>query len=204
MSTYPPPPVLPGPSPAPGPFPPRTNGLALASLIVSVAGFCVLFVGGLAGVILGLVALRRARDPQVGGRGMATAGIAIGILSILTSVIGSVGIYYGTRAAVRASEPPRRAGRQFVQDLNRGDTAAAAQDVTPNITPAELQTFATKLHALGPMKDMTSNQINTNSMNGITTWTLSGIANFATGDQAYTLTLTRSGEQWKVSAATFP
>ncbi|HEY2586574.1 MAG TPA: DUF4190 domain-containing protein [Tepidisphaeraceae bacterium] len=204
MTQYPPPPAGPaGPSYAPPP-PARTNGLALASLIISIVGFGVLFVGGLVGVILGTLSLRKSRDPNVGGHGMAVAGIVIGLLSILTSFIIVGGIYYGVHAAIKASEAPRLAARQFMQDLSGGDPAAASKQVTGGLTPADLNALAEKLHPLGAFKDMTSSQINMNNTNGVATCTLHGIAEFANGNQTYDIMLTRVGGVWKVSQAQFP
>lgn len=204
MTAYPPqPPVAPDYSSMPEPGPARANGLALASLICSIAGFCVLFLGGLAGVVLGAFALRRSRDPRVGGRGMAIAGIIIGLLSILTSVLGTGGIYFGIRAGWRASEPPRRAARQFVQDLSAGNTSAVESEITPDITPTELDALDAKLHPQGAFHDMTSSEIHINDANGLVTCELGGVANFAKGDETYHLTLKRVGGVWKVSHAEF-
>lgn len=62
------------------PSPPRTEGFAIASLVASLLGF----VGGgplgwIPGIICGHIARSRIkRDPSLGGRGMATAGLIIG------------------------------------------------------------------------------------------------------------------------------
>jgi hypothetical protein len=202
VTQYPQPPA--GPVGSPFPPPTRTNGLALASLIFSIAGFCVLFLGGLVGLILGILGLQKSRDPNVGGRGMAVTGIILGLLSFLTSFIIVGGIYYGVHAAIKASEPPRLAARQFVQDLSSGDPATASKEATGSLTAAELNTLGDKLHTLGAFKDMTSSQININDNNGVTTCTLHGTAEFAKGNQTYDITLTRVGGVWKVSQATFP
>jgi hypothetical protein len=204
MTQYPPPTdASVGPS-YPPPGPPRTNGLALASLIVSIAGFCVLFVGGLVGLVLGILGLRKARDPNVGGRGMAVAGIVLGVLSFLTSFIIVVGIYYGVHSAIKASEPQRLAARQFVQDLSNSDPAHASKEATGNLTPSELKRLSDKLHPLGAFTDMTSSNINLSDNNAVMTCTLHGTAVFTNGTQTYDITLTRVGDAWKVSQAKFP
>jgi hypothetical protein len=204
VTQYPPPPVRGIESSFPPPGPARTNGFAVASLICSIAGFCVLFLGGLAGIILGILGLQKSKDSSVGGRGMAVAGLVIGVLSFLTSFIVVVGIYYGFHAAFKASEPERLAARQFMQDLSSGGPAAASKDVTGSMTASELDGLGTKLQPLAPFKDMTSNQINITDNNGVTTCTLHGTAEFANGKQAYIITLTRVGGTWKVSQAQFP
>ncbi len=109
---YAPPPGYGGPPPFyPGPYDPyqgyptgpqRTNGLAVASLVTSIAGvvlgiplaiFC--YVGVLipiVGAVLGGVALGQIKRTDQPGRGLAIAGLAIGattaaILVILTVVL---------------------------------------------------------------------------------------------------------------------
>jgi type II secretory pathway pseudopilin PulG len=67
---------------------PKTSGLAIASLICSIAGIC----GGITavvGLILGIVALVKIRGSQgqLRGSGLAVAGIVVSLLIIL-SVLG--------------------------------------------------------------------------------------------------------------------
>ena len=66
----------------------RTSGLATASLIVSILGVCSAGTLGLVGLALGLIALRRINRSggQLGGRGLAVAGIVVGALMSLAAV----------------------------------------------------------------------------------------------------------------------
>jgi hypothetical protein len=89
-------PVAAGPLATPA-YPPatsKTNGMAIASLALGVAGFMVLWgIGPLLAVGCGVQARReisRANGTQ-GGRGLATAGIALGALGLLMTlaVIGA-------------------------------------------------------------------------------------------------------------------
>jgi hypothetical protein len=89
-----------GPPPYPGSYDPyqvyqassyRTNGLAVASLITSIAGvvlgiplaiFCYLgLLIPVVGAVLGAVALSQIRRTHQPGRGLAIAGIVIGCLA---------------------------------------------------------------------------------------------------------------------------
>jgi hypothetical protein len=93
----PPPPASPwaggGPSyqtpgyPAPGygygggyPPPPsrRTNGLAIASLVSSIAGLATCGIGSIVGVVLGHIAVGQVKRSGEEGRGLAIAGLAVG------------------------------------------------------------------------------------------------------------------------------
>lgn len=80
------------PAPAPGYAPagygqgygyaaPRpTNGLSVASLVLSILGFIWVlpFVGSLAGAIMGHVSLNQIKRTGAGGRGLALAGVIVG------------------------------------------------------------------------------------------------------------------------------
>ena len=88
---YPPPPMYP-------PHRPQTEGLAIASLVVSCAsvpGLCLWSVGGLLGLvgaILGHVARRRIRTSGAGGAGLALAGIIVGWIITGLSALGIAGL----------------------------------------------------------------------------------------------------------------
>jgi len=81
MSALPPPPP---PPPSDGPVPSAsrgTNGLAIASFVVSLT--CC----GPLGAILGFVSLGQIKRTGEQGRGMAIAGIVIGLLSVLAVLL---------------------------------------------------------------------------------------------------------------------
>jgi hypothetical protein len=94
----------PGQGPYPGghPYPPQygyapaTNGLAIASLVVSiisVAGLCAYGLGGylgIAGLIMGVVARRQVREQGTDGDGLALAGLIIGAVATAIAVIATI------------------------------------------------------------------------------------------------------------------
>src|SRR5688572_25261713 len=86
------PPQYPGPGGAGGPVgyggyqpPPQqqTNGMAIASLVFGIIGLIFPLIPGLIGIILGIVGLNRTKDPRIGGKGLAIAGISVSAVSIL-------------------------------------------------------------------------------------------------------------------------
>jgi hypothetical protein len=97
--------------PAPGPSPflpmppapavlaaarPASNGFAVASLILGVAGLtCLPLIGGMLAVVFGLVARGQIkREPQrVTGKGMATTGVVLGIVSLALFVLAAAGYF---------------------------------------------------------------------------------------------------------------
>ena len=193
------------PPPAPNvPYsiPPKGgNGFAVASLVFSLIGLCVPFVGGILGIILGMLGLRRSRETGAGS-GLATAGIIVGVVSLLTSCVVAFigwGAYFGVKAVTKMSEAPRAVARQYITDLSRGNIDAAEAE-SSGISRDELTAESATLKPLGNFVDNTSNNINFNN----NVLSLSGTATFAGGTKGYTITVTQSGTAWKVTSASFP
>lgn len=71
----------------------KTNGLAIASMVLSIVGMVLLFcygaggLLGLVGAILGHVARRQVRDRAEGGDGMALAGVIVGWIATGLGVV---------------------------------------------------------------------------------------------------------------------
>jgi len=70
---------------------PKTSGLAIASLVLSITGVCC-GIGGIIGLILGCVALSQINNSngRLTGKGLAIAGIVLGIVSILGMLVTTV------------------------------------------------------------------------------------------------------------------
>src|SRR5687768_6099324 len=87
----------------------RGNGAAITSLIMGVL-FCVPFLTSFLAIIFGFVGIRKARDPQVGGKGLAIAGLLLGLVGLVgwiaISAAGGIGAYklwkYGEPARAEA------------------------------------------------------------------------------------------------------
>jgi hypothetical protein len=69
------------------PRPQDTNGFAIASLVCSLAGILVWFLGPLLGIVFGLVALKQIPRLGQGGRGLAIAGVSVGTIVLLLNVL---------------------------------------------------------------------------------------------------------------------
>jgi len=67
----------------------RTNGLAIASLVLGI--LWLFWLGSLAGLILGLVALKQIKGRNQGGRGIAIAGVVLSVLGLVIFVIAIIG-----------------------------------------------------------------------------------------------------------------
>jgi hypothetical protein len=74
--------------------PQRTNGLAVTSLITALAQFVlpIPFALAITAIVTGHIGRRQIRERNEGGAGMALAGIIIGYVSIVLSVLGIAAI----------------------------------------------------------------------------------------------------------------
>jgi hypothetical protein len=109
---YPPPPGQYPPPPGPG-YPPSqpatgTNTFAIVSLVASLLGWVCVGIGSILGVVFGFLALNQIKQTGQSGRGLAIAGIAIGIISIVGGIIYwiIVMITAGTNTQVNTGTPP--------------------------------------------------------------------------------------------------
>lgn len=82
------------PSPYAGYQPTQSNGLAIASLVTSLAGL-LCGIGAIVGIVLGILGLNKAKELGGTGRGMAIAGIVIGGVMIALW-IGYIGLAFAT------------------------------------------------------------------------------------------------------------
>jgi hypothetical protein len=93
---YPPPGYPPGYPPAPG-YPPYdpyqqgkplgTNGKAIAALVTAIAGVVLCGLPSIAGIILGIIAMRETKRTGQDGYGLALAGLIIGSLVVVLVVL---------------------------------------------------------------------------------------------------------------------
>jgi hypothetical protein len=116
-----------------------TNGLAIATLVVGVAGFLVITIP--VNLVLGLVALVRTRRRGDKGTGLAVTGL---ILSILWAVAIGVGV----AALTKSHDPKRDASGQISSaqkagpdKLRVGDCVAPSQ--TGEVTDVKAQPCST-------------------------------------------------------------
>ena len=93
---YPPPGYPPGYPPAPGypsydPYalgkPPGTNGKAIAALVTAIGGLVLCGLPSIAGIILGIIAMRETKRTGQDGYGLALAGLIIGSVVVALAVL---------------------------------------------------------------------------------------------------------------------
>ncbi len=82
---------------------PPTSGLAITALVLGLVGICVSFIPviGLIGIPVALAAIitggiglsQIGKNPGLGGKGMAVAGLILGIISLLLAILITVGLF---------------------------------------------------------------------------------------------------------------
>ena len=98
---YAPPPGFP-PPPAAYPVKAKTNGLALASMILGIVGItvglCLIFfpVMPILAVVFGHLGLSQTRSTGAPGRGYAIAGLVTGYIGIALAILWLIAIIFGT------------------------------------------------------------------------------------------------------------
>lgn len=98
--------------------PPPGNGMATASMVLGLVGFCVPVVCGVIAIILGLVGLGRAKKIGV-GKGMAIVGIILGVLNGI--VAPAIGGYFLYRGIVKAQQIKKELNDKFEADMKKRD-----------------------------------------------------------------------------------
>ncbi len=89
---YPPPPPAPTAEPVhyAGPASyerPKTSPMAITALVFGILGFCVPLIAPVLAIVFGAIAMSRTRDPRVGGRGLAIAGLTLGCVGFFFSFL---------------------------------------------------------------------------------------------------------------------
>lgn len=90
--SYPPPPPQPYAGYTPPPPAPK-NGLGIAALVIAIIGLFTVFGGlilGIVAVILGFIGWGRARRGEATNGGVAIAGIVLGVLGLIVSIVAVI------------------------------------------------------------------------------------------------------------------
>jgi hypothetical protein len=184
----PPPNMIPPYAGAYGQPPARTSGSSIASLVLGILG-CIPLITGLLAIVLGLVGISATRKPGVSGRGMAIAGLILGIISVL----GWSGFFGLLGVAFVQTRPDRTVVNAFVQDLGSNNIPAAQALCAPGTSALALQQGAAQLQASGTLQSFIATRFNLSYVNGTGTGVIGGVAIFpGGGTKKVTVTLSHS------------
>jgi len=175
--------------------PRRVNRAAVASLVFGILG-CVPELAGLLAILFGLIGLRRARKQNIGGKGLAGAGLALGIVSVVVWSISIATVGW----AWSASGPARAVTRQYLRDLSHQDIAALMNASTSVVTEAQVQALSDRFRLLGNFQDLQFTGVFLAFPSGQPQFTLTGRAWYANGEAEFKIAVVHQGDAWKVNA----
>jgi hypothetical protein len=176
----------------------RSNGAAITSLILAIL-FCVPFLTSFLAIIFGFLGIRKARDPNVGGKGLAVAGLLLGLLGLVGWIAISAAGGYGAYALWKYGAPARAEAKQFAQDLSAGNIDAAKGRTTDRIKREDLVQAADAMKSLGTLQDTMLFSSSLQSANGVTSMDVAGAAMFPKNKSVpYMVHLVKEGDTFKV------
>jgi hypothetical protein len=173
----------------------RTSAAAITSLVFGFLG-CIPVLGGLLAVIFGMVGLSATRNGRMGGRGLATAGLILGLLSL----VAWGGMFYW---AYQESQPAMAVSRDFFRHVGAGKIDEAVNDCTGDISRKDLEQFAGYMKQRGEYKDFSITGVSSNFENGRIHWTFDGDLRFDKGEKSGKVQLTKVAGKYKIRGYKF-
>ena len=181
---------------------PRTSVSSIASLVCGLLA-CIPFATGLAAVVLGIVGIRKTRDPMASGRGMAIVGLILGVLSLAGWAIGGA-VGAGMYALFRSAEPARVTAEEFVRDLAEGKVDAAMALSVEGVDRANLVATSEEFKSWGAFRSLGLETVSLEQAQGQSQMTIGGTATFADETRPYQATLREVGGRYRVDTLQFP
>ena len=144
---------------------PQVSNSAVASLIFGLLG-CIPILPGAAAVILGILGIKRTNDPMFTGRGMAIAGLILGVLSLGAWTVGLV--YVGTGIAKFAGDvnKERAVAEQYARELSAGQIDAALALSVEGIDREMLAAASQQMKQWGLFQKLEAGSVSFNERNG--------------------------------------
>jgi len=174
--------------------PPRSNGLAITALIMGILS-CIPGVGLLA-ILFGLLGMGKAKDPRVGGKGLAMVGLLLGLLGTIGWAYAGYKGYQGWQLVKGMIEPA--AG--FIQGMTENDIPKAKSYTTNNVSEAEIRAAGETMKSMGKYKNMQADPEKTTFKDGVLE--SSGTLIFENGTKKYHFRMIKTGDTYKVDKFT--
>ncbi len=178
------------------------NGMAVASLVCGVL-CCVTPIPPILAIAFGIIALRKARDPYVSGRGMAATGIALGLAALIIWVIAGTGMGFLVRYILQEKDQAEKTAETFVQRVVDGKIDEAMAMALPGVDRKKLLEVSERTKPWGPLSylrvDYKPDQAPPTPENSIRfRWLIEGSAVFARASPEISLSVVKAGDVYKV------
>lgn len=165
----------------------RTNGMAIASLVCGIVG-C-LFVTAILAIVFGIIGLRQSRGRFGNGRGMAIAGLVLGLIWLPLMIAGGSGLYVLGKGLFDQFTAMKGTAEKFVGDVSVGNIDTALQNATPNVDRAKLEALHKSMKPWGNFVTITIPGFQFRATNNQLRWMLSGDAIFSEATKGVTIWL---------------
>jgi hypothetical protein len=161
----------------------QTNGFALTSLITGILG-CLLITPFIA-IITGIIGFAKGAPPR-SGRGMAIAGIVLGVLWLAGLGVTAGVSYAGYKwFKENIAQPAENTGRTFFADLEKGDFDAAKKYLAPEFSKEKFDRLAEQVRELGAFQSFSLSHIDSKQNGKTYTLNVSGDAYFKNGSKSF-------------------
>ena len=191
---------------------PKSNVASIVSLVCGVLG-CV-GITAIVAIICGIIGIKNANRPEFAGKGkgMALAGLILGVVFLGVWGMGLAGGAAGFLMAVKGTEAPRNQAKAFVQELANNDIDAAIKRVDPEstLTSDVLQDISDAMDQppeetdgpsdWGRFKDLSGTNISINSTNNVSIFSYSGTAEFDNCVKNFSITEEKRGDDWLITS----
>jgi len=140
MSQVPPP----GGAPPMGyssPGPQQSQGLAVGALvcgIISIVSVCVWFLSiplGIVAVILGIIGKGKAQRGEAGGQGLAKAGLILGAIGVVLSIVLHIALIAGFSFLGSKAEQFQKEMEQKAKEMEQQQQVDHTESSTPTTAP---------------------------------------------------------------------
>jgi hypothetical protein len=125
----------------------RTSGAAIASLVCGLL-LCIPVITGLVAIITGIAGIVETGKPAVRGRGMAIAGLILGIFSVGGYALVGAGVF----AMWETADPQRTLIKTYVADLDANRIDACLQNSTGNLDHDKLDAASKRMQSWGTLQ----------------------------------------------------
>ncbi|MCS7034936.1 MAG: DUF4190 domain-containing protein [Phycisphaerae bacterium] len=166
---------------------PTTSVAAIVSLICGILGCFIL--PAIIAIIAGIVGIAATSNPNVRGRGMAIAGLVLGLIFGAIGVLGGYSIYWGVG---KLKEVASQQMQPFVNAIVDGDFTKAAEYTS--MSPEELESLRQQMRDWGRVSSVAVSGFDARKVDGRDTLALNGTATFSRGgDRKFTVMLDDGG-----------
>ena len=155
-------------------------------------------VTSLLAVVFAVVGLRRTREPGVGGKGLAVAGLILGAVGLLFWGFAGFG-WILTHNQDLAARPH---AQQFLQDLSAGQIQSAHRR-TDGMSVAEVQAlYDDEFAALGPLYgvEWVATALDSDTPTDTDRCSVRGEASFQNGKVHVRMLMREQGGKWEVTS----